>query len=461
MIAVDVLIVGAGPAGLSAAIEAADAGADVLVLDENERVGGQIYRQLPPEITASTSLGDQTKARSLFQAVESRRNIKVLCRTTAWGTRGPTTLAISTDDRVDDVNGRCLIVCTGAYDRPVPFPGWTLPGVISAGAALTLLKGQRILPGRNVLLVGAGPIQLVLATYLVQGGAHLAGVLEASTRWALYRRFPRLLGQWALLREGVEYLVGLRRAGVRVRYGHTILRAEGEDRVRQAVVCRVDEQWKPVPGSEKALEVDAVICGFGFVPATELTALLGCDHQYSPWTGGWIAKHNRNMETSVPNVWVAGETTGVAGAVVAAEEGRLAGIAAAHRLGYLSESAAEVRSRKPRSRLAGLYRFRRAIDEVYRPREGLLDLLTPDTVVCRCEDVTARGVSDALVNGARRTAEVKTRTRAGMGPCQGRMCATSLAAMVGRYCATSAEEAGQSRVRPPIKPVPLSAFRTR
>ena len=397
-------------------------------------------------------------AHELFRALESRRNIRVHCRTAVWGAFGGTTLAISQDDRVDYVTGRCLIVSTGALDRPVPFPGWTLPGVMAAGAALTLLKGQRILPGRKVLLAGAGPIQLVLAKYLLQGGADIVGLLDVSSRWALYRRLGRLLGEGALLREGIGYVLHLRRSGVRVSHGHTIARVEGDTRVRRAIIARVDGDWRPKAGSEETLDVDAVVCGFGFVPSIELTSLLGCDHQYDPWRGGWVPKHNNAMEASVPGIFVAGETTGVAGAVVAREEGRIAGIAAAHRLGFLTAAEAAGRSRAPRDRLAGLYRFRRALDEVYRPREGLLGLLTPDTVVCRCEEVTAGAIGSALASGARGVNDVKRRTRAGMGPCQGRMCGTSVAALVQRDCDLNPADAGRPSVRPPTRPVALGAF---
>lgn len=456
--AASVVIVGAGPAGLSAAVEAADAGADVIVLDENERIGGQIFRQLSPRIHARAPLGDQASASELFEAVESHPRIRVQGGTAVWGVCGGTTLATMKDDRVHYITGSCLVIATGALDRPVAFPGWTMPGVLTAGAALTLMKSQRILPGRRVLLAGAGPIQLVLAKYLLHSGATIVGVLDASSRWELYRRLGRLLADPALLREGIGYTLHLRRLGVRVRHGHTIARVEGDTKVRRAVVTRVTGDWKPIAGSEQSFDVDAVVCGFGFVPSIELTSLLGCEHEYDRLRGGWIPTHDESMQTTVPGVFVAGETTGVAGAVVAREEGKLAGICAAQRLGLISSAEAATRSRGSRRRLKSLYRFRKALDEVYAVGGGSLGLLTPSTVVCRCEEITASEVMRELENGVRSLNEVKLRTRAGMGPCQGRMCSATVSGLVQKHCGINPYDAERPSLRPPVRPVTLGAF---
>ncbi|RMF84438.1 MAG: FAD-dependent oxidoreductase [Nitrospinota bacterium] len=456
---VELAIVGGGPAGLCAAMEAARAGVEVLIIDENRRIGGQIYRQIPYRVTDGTKVGkDYQKAQELFQAVEALPNVSILSEATVWGIFDQHMLAIYHQGRSEEVTAQALLIAAGAHDRPVPFPGWTLPGVFSAGGALTLMKSQRILPGRKVLLAGTGPLQLVVATYLLEGGAEIVAVLEASSLHEWWRQVPKLWGEWELMWEGFQYIKRLRSARVDVLRAHTICRAEGEEKVTQAVATRVDEQWRPVPGTERRFAVDAVVCGFGLVPSIELTALCGCEHQYNPKLGGWIPRYNEEMETTVPGVFVAGETAGIAGAVVAMEEGKVAGIAAARRLGHLSDDEAQKRMQPSRQRLAELYKFRAGLDELYTPREGLLDLITPETIICRCEEVPAEMISQAINEGAMSLREVKGRTRAGMGHCQGRMCTSTVAGLIARQHGVTAEAAGLPSIRPPVKPIPLAAL---
>jgi NAD(P)H-nitrite reductase large subunit len=269
---------------------------------------------------------------------------------------------------------------------------------------------------------------------------------------------PKVWGEWELLWEGFQYIRRLRSAHVEVLRSHTILRAEGEQQVTQAVITKVDAQWKPIAGTEQRLDVDAVICGFGFVPSIDLTALCGCEHHYNAKLGGWIPRYNAEMETTVPGVFVAGETTGIAGAAVAMEEGKVAGGFAAKHVGHLSAAEAQKRSQAARNRLHELYKFRAGLDELYTPREGLGDLITPETIICRCEEIKAVDITQAIADGAVSLRDVKGRTRAGMGHCQGRMCATAIAGMIAQQRGIPVEEAGLSSIRPPVKPIPLSAL---
>ncbi len=456
---VELAIIGGGPAGLCAAIEAADAGVDVLVIDENRRIGGQIYRQIPYPVTDGSKLGkDYTKAQELFQAVELRPKITLLPHTLVWGIFEEKTLAVYTEEGSEQIQAQTVIIANGGYDRPVPFPGWTLPGVFSAGGALTLMKSQRILPGRRVLVAGTGPILLVIATYLLEGGAEVVALLDAASRHDWWRQLPKLWGEWELLWEGFQYIRRLRSAHVEIQNSHTVLRVEGEEKVTQAVLTKVDEQWKPLPGTEQTVRVDAVISGFGFVPSIDLPALCGCALEYKAKLGGWVPQYNEEMETTVPGVFVAGETAGIGGASVAMEEGRIAGIAAAKRLGYLRPDEAQKRLQKVQNRLADLYKFRDGINELFMPQTGLLDLITPETIVCRCEELKASDIIQAIADGATSLRDVKGRTRAGMGHCQGRMCASAIAAMIARQRGIPIEEAGFSSIRPPVKPVPLAAL---
>ena len=452
----EVVVVGGGPAGMSAAIAAADAGCDVLLVDESADLGGQIFKAIPFAVTDPASLGkDQARRAELHAAVLRRPRIETLLGASVWGVFPERVLAVSNDDGARTIRAKALVLATGAQDRVVPFPGCTLPGVITAGAALTLIKSQRILPGHRVLLAGTGPIQLVLAKALLEGGAHVVAVLDGSRR-AAWRELPSLAASPALVREGIGYLTWLRRRKIRVQRGRTIVAAEGDGRLRTATIARVDNRWAPLAGTEYACDVDCVITSFGFVPATELSRMSGCRHEFREALGGWVPRVSEEMETSEPRIFAAGETTGVAGAVVAGAEGTLAGIGAARSVGRVAKAAAAELARDPLRRLRKLYRFRAGIDRLYVLGPGLAQIATPDTIVCRCEDVDASHLRAAIAAGARSLQAIKLATRAGMGPCQGRMCLPSIALALAQQRGVPPGDAPWPTARPPIKPTSLA-----
>jgi thioredoxin reductase len=443
----DLVVVGAGPAGLCAAVEAANAGAGVLVIDENPEAGGQKFRAMP-----------SAEGVELLAAVRSHPAISILADATVWGLFDQRVLAVFRSDRTEMVRAKAIVIAAGAYERVAPFPGWTLPGVLSAGGALTLLKAHRIVPGRRVLLAGSGPLLVIVAQHLLKSGAGIVALLEASSAMAWWRKLPGLAAEWRALREGLRVLRQVRAAGAPVLTGHTLLRVDGDQQVRRAVATRIDQAWTPIPGSERHFEVDAVVCGFGLVPSIELSSLAGCAHRYEPRSGGWIPVRDGRMETTVPGIFVAGESGGVAGAAVAMEEGRIAGLAAARRLGAITDSEADARSACARRRLRRLRRWPALLGEICAPRAGLLDVITPETIVCRCEEVPAREIAEAACVKGTTLKDLKARTRVGMGHCQGRLCAPVAAALLARDGRIAVEALGPPSVRPPAKPVPLGAL---
>jgi thioredoxin reductase len=451
----ELTIVGAGPAGLSAALEAGKAGAEVLLIDENEHLGGQYYRQ--PTFGARRGL---TRARAdaggILEAVTSLPNVQILPQTTVWGIFDRTSVAVSGPDGVRDIEAKALIITTGSFDRAVPLPGWTLPGVFSAGGALTLLKYQHVVPGRKVLLAGAGPLQRSLASQLLDAGCTIVAWLDAASASLWLRQVPKLVGESRLLWQSLRTIFRAWTLGTQLLPRHTVSRIEGDDQVKHAWITRVDSEWRPIPGSERRFDVDAVVFGFGLVPSIELTCLAGCEHHYVASRGGWIPRHSDRMETTVPGVFVAGEVAGSAGAAIAAEQGRVAGIAAASFLGHLSEAEARRRATPIHKRLRKLRRARSGLDELSALREGLLQLITPDTIVCRCEEITAAAIHDTIADGSGSLRTVKARTRAGMGHCQGRLCSPTIAAIIARERGIAVEQTGLPSIRPPVKPIPLT-----
>ncbi len=461
----EMVIVGAGPAGLSAAIRAAESGASVTLLDDNSLPGGQIYRQPPAafRIADPTALGaDFLAGKELLQRFERvRERIEYHPQCLVWGVFNERELALHDNvhegGRIHKLLGKTVIFATGAYERAAPFPGWTLPGVFTAGGLQISIKSQQILPGRRFLISGTGPLLLVLANQLAKSGGEVAALLEISSLRSAGLHLLRLLGHWDFLSRGLRYHLELKRHGIPYRERETVVAAHGKGRVEEAVVAKVDAKWRPLPGSERTIPVDAIAVGFGFLSNTELTRLAGCLHDFRADLGGWVPRRNEGLETSVPGVFAAGDGAGVAGAPVARIEGRLAAISALERLEYKVDPI----ERKTLLReLAKLNRFRSVMDRISTPRPGLVELMTPDTVVCRCEEITRAVIEETLDEGFQTLDGIKRRCRAGMGFCQGRICSPTVAALAARRKEGSVEGAGWLNPRPPLQPLPLNAFST-
>ena len=456
---VELVIIGAGPAGICAAIEAAKSNVPVTVMDENLKPGGQIYRQLtyPFALTDENQLGkDYIQGQKLIEQLEQySQGIELIEDALVLGIFTGNEVAFLHKGKVEGLKAQKLILAEGAYDRPMPFPGWTLPGIFTAGGALRMVKTERVLPGKRILLTGTGPLQLVLATQLVQAGAEVISILEATSSTEVLKHLPQFWGQWELIKDGLHYLWQLRRGKISYLVSHAIIEARGKQEVKEAVYSKLDNDWKPIPGTEKTVEVDTICIGYGLIPSIRLSKLCGCEHKYEPCLEAWVPCHDENMETSLLGVFVAGDGAGIAGALVAMEEGRLAAIKASQQLGYITQEKAQHRSLPIFKKLRGLRRFELALNEIFSIRRGLFTRVPDETIICRCEEVTAGEIRQIIADGAIGIQEIKRLTRAGMGSCQGRMCESAIAQMISIETGRPVEEMGWSTPRPPVKPVPL------
>ena len=324
---VDLAIVGAGPAGLSAAIEAAKAGVEVVLIDENQKPGGQLFKQTHKFFgTMEHYAGIRGIAIGEKLLRDTKElDVEVLLETTAWGIFNRNILGLIQNDRGRQLRAKRILLATGANENPLPFPGWTLPNVMGAGAVQTLINIQRVLPGRRALMVGAGNVGLIVAYHLMQAGAEVVRVVEAKPK----------IGGWGV------HATKLTRYGVPIETSMTIKRAEGKERVERAVLIKMDKDWNEIPGTEESIDVDLVCLAVGLGPMYDLAWIAGCKFEYIENLGGYIPKHDEYMETSVEGIYVAGDSTGIEEASVAIEEGRLAGIAIAHSLGYIKDREAE------------------------------------------------------------------------------------------------------------------------
>ncbi|SNY47850.1 NAD(P)/FAD-dependent oxidoreductase [Paractinoplanes atraurantiacus] len=428
----EVLIIGAGPAGLAAATAARRSGARVVVLDAAEDVGGQYWRHLPAQRPAAR---EQVLHHGWSRFTALRREltgVEIVTGAQVW-------LAERHDDRpptvhvlVGPADGRdreqrtfepdALVLATGAYERTLPFPGWDLPGVFTAGAAQALAKAERVAVGRRVLVAGAGPFLLPVASSLIRTGARVVRVLEAGGWGRLGRawtaRPTELLGASHKAGELAGYVRDLARHRIPYRVATGVIAVHGRDRVEEVTVARLDAQWAPVPGTSQRVAVDAVCVSHGFLPRAELAVAAGCV------TGpeGAVAVDG-DCRTSVPGVFAAGEITGIGGADLALAEGTLAGTAAA--------GAAPTQAQ--RRAVLTHQRFAARLSDGHGIRPGWTGWVADDTLICRCEEVTAGELRDiATATGSRGLRSLKLSTRAGLGVCQGRVCGRSVEELLDR-----------------------------
>ncbi len=434
----DVVVVGAGPAGMQAALAAAAAGCAVDLLDSAPRPGGQYLRQ-PPEGGSSP----------LFTAVATHPRIRWHPGTTVWAAE-PGRLYLSAGAALDH---RAVVLATGGYDRALPFPGWELPGVLTVGGAQALVKGQRVLAGRRIALSGTGPFLLPVAAALAEAGARVVGVFEAGHPGGWAGHLPAVGTAPGRLREGWDYLRVLRRHRVPLRWRHAVVRAHGQREVAGATVARLRPDWTVVPGSERRLDVDAIAVGYGFVPVLDLALALGADATPDGVrVDGW-------QRTATPGVFAAGEVTGIGGARLAAAEGRLAGLAASVYCGQLAEREAYRLGAGARRQRVRYRRFAAALRAVYPVRDGWRTWLEDGTLVCRCEEVPVAAVRHAVEElGVTDLRTLKLVARTGMGMCQGRVCGAAVADLFRAYTGTPPPDPLRLATRPLVVPVPLGTL---
>lgn len=341
----EVVVIGGGPAGLAAAIEASKHGAQVLLVDANAKAGGQLFKQIHKFFGSSmhrAGVRGIDIGRELLEECQ-RLGVEVWLNSVALGLYPGRKIAV---ERTNDSGARTLeviqakriMVATGASENAVRFRGWTLPGVMGAGAAQTMINVNRVLPGQKVLVIGSGNVGLIVSYQLMQAGADVVAIVEA---------LPKINGY-------AVHASKIARAGVPIYTRHTILEARGTDRVKEAVIAQVDTSWNVIPGTEKTIEVDTIAIATGLKPLSGIVRMHGCNMMNDRLMGGWVPVHNTDMETSESGIYVAGDVTGIEEANTAIEEGKLAGTAIAESLGYISKEEADEYKKAAWQRLDGL-----------------------------------------------------------------------------------------------------------
>jgi NADPH-dependent 2,4-dienoyl-CoA reductase/sulfur reductase-like enzyme len=446
----DILIVGAGPAGLSAARAAREAGAEVHILDQYATAGGQYWMQ-PPVFVPAQRTAQSEEGASAIAAVQAAG---VTCHLGAevWGAFPDLTICAMQNGEPLVLSPRALIVATGAHDRVVPFPGWTLPGVMTAGGGQRLAKLSGVAAGSRVVLAGSGAFLLAVRGALAKAGAKIVAHVEARRASPAMARL--LLGHperwseaWKLLRP----LLAAERSTLRL--GHVITEAMGKERVEAVRVTPIGPSGGLDGGRSQTIEnIDGLLVGYGFRPSIELTSLLRCQHGFDDARGGWFCEIDRETgKTSIAGVYAAGEVAGIAGSVPARLAGSLAGYSAAAELGF----SVRADRREIRRRLDRAQSFADRLNAAFAPLPVFDGLARDDTLLCRCEEVTKADVVSAMRSGASTVYAAKLWTRAGMGRCQGRICGWGIAHVMAAMSGRNPAELGASQPRIPIRPVPL------
>lgn len=444
----EVAIIGAGPAGLAAAAMLAEAGVAVTLIDEQTAPGGQIYRGVGAASPKRLGiLGADYAAGLGLTAATGMAGVTYRPGATVWELTRERQAYFSADGRAEVLQAAQVIVATGATERPMPFPGWTLPGVMTAGAGQILLKTAGLVPPEPVVLAGSGPLLFLVAQQYLDAGARVAAIVEttpAANRARAARHLPGMLVANRYLRKGLAMLRRLRAAGVPHYRQATGLRAEGRARVE---AIGFDAQ-----GARHRVECAALLIHTGVVPNVQITRALGLAHDWDPLQGCWRPRLGRFGETEVPGIRVAGDGGGIAGAEAAVHSGRLAALGCLSALGKGGDIGARAAAAHRALKWHG--RARPFLDALYAPAPEFLD--PPDeTVVCRCEEVTAGRIREFVDLGCLGPNQTKAFGRPGMGPCQGRYCGLTVANVIAARRGVPVAEVGYYRLRAPVKPVTL------
>jgi NADPH-dependent 2,4-dienoyl-CoA reductase/sulfur reductase-like enzyme len=453
-----IVIVGAGPAGMAAAIEAVTSGCRVTVVDEALRPGGQIYRQGHPaldgpEVAERAELARKRRLLDGFERILDRIDYRPA--TTAYALINPNEVHLARDDRTDVLGADAVVVATGIREMAPPFPGWTKPGVMYVGGAQALLKSQRVLPGRNLVIAGSGPLPIVAAAQILRAGGTIAALAPLHSIMAIARHPVGLWHGRAIALEGLHYLSTLTRARVPRLTGYVPVRALGDRQVEAVVLARVGRDGELVSESEIHFACDALAINYGFAANAELVAMAGAEMHYDPSIGGWLPSVDSFGRTSVPGLLVAGDVAALRGALVAELEGCIVGAAAANpravESGTLARQYRDVIRRRRR-----FVAFQSAMRSMMGSPSALWGLAADTTVVCRCENVTLGDLRFAFAAGHLSPNTIKRATRAGMGWCGGRTCLAAVAALAARHAGTPV--ATMMTPRPLARPVPLAAL---
>lgn len=451
----DIAVLGAGPAGANAALAARGAGARVLLIDDQPAPGGQVWRGKSAAILEAPPTPESRQGDALRRAVAAS-GMGHLSDSRIWTIeQGDAGWHLHLADGAGQrrrINTRSLILAPGAREYVQPLPGWTLPGCIGLAGATAMMKRDLLPPGKRVVVCGTGPLVFFVASEIRRLGGGVAAIITPNSRSDWLRTLPALTSSPGLAARGALWIADLIATGVPILWRHTVTRIMGTQNVQSVEARAVDADWKPF-GAPRAIETDACCIGHGLIPNSEPASLAGLQLRFDEKARYWAPRVKPDGTTAKPTLFLCGDGVAIRGAAAAEIHGRLAGLSAARSLGFGPGPDDGLHHRYVKAA-----RFGAAMEALSHPRSGLATLTTPETPVCRCENITRREVETEIASGAASVMAVKSGIRAGMGACGGRFCGTAVARILAAASGRPEHEVPPATARPPLCPVSIATL---
>ena len=446
----DVIVIGAGPSGVKAALKCSKKDLKVLIVDSNENSGGQIYRAPPRSYIKK----DEKSLKENLIQIKFSENIKKNNIDTAYN---HTVWQVSPGFKVDAFNEngavqwstKSLIVATGTYEKIIPFEGWTTPGVIGLAACTIMLKSHQTIPANKIILAGNGPLLILVAYYILKFGGKVDAIIDTSSKIKWIKSMSSLVLNPKNLIQGISWILKILFSRVPI-YSNSLVTKTIKTNNGISVEIQNIKNKKI-----KNIDTDVLAVGHGLIPSTDITRLLKLDHLYNELKGGWIARLDKYFRSSMKGLYITGDGSGISGAIAAEDKGELAAYAVLKDLNIIKEKEFKIKTHKILKRLNRYEIFAKGIAKLNFTPKNLIKNINKNTILCRCEDITKKEIINAVNNGAKNLNQIKSWTRFGMGPCQGRTCQYSVARVVSEHLKCNIEDLGYLTGRTPLRPFPL------
>ena len=455
----DVLVIGGGVGGMSAASVAAETGAKVILIDERSLLGGQFSKQ-PTPVNDNTkfskndpqiNLGKKLIERMKNAKVEIFKNVEI------WGAYPDKNVLAIKDGENLLFEPKNLIVATGAYERPLPIKGWTLPGVMTTGAAQTLLRTYNVVAGKKIFIAGNGPFNIQVALELEKAGASIVGISESAYKpnlSSIGSIVEMFLGSPKLFFKGISYLNELKKKSIKIKYNYVISSIK---KIGNSLDCEIapNLSGKNINSEKISFNCDILCMGYGFLPSNTLLRNLGCDFKYDLFRKQLVIERSEKFETNKPGLYAVGDCAGLGGAYAACEEGIIAGINACSSLGFKISGRQAKEFKSSLKILKKQRKFQSGFWDLYKCDLPYVMDSKEETYICRCELVKNTHIQNALDSGCQSISEIKQKTRAGMGRCQGRYCSQFIAEIISSVTNEPIGEKSYFAPRFPLSPITI------